>query len=148
MSHSPYFVQNRAGKTFTIANSSLHSRLEIALPLSYLISLAIPSPDKLLDLQAFRERGYNDTSVHGVSNVKEVLIPQNFRGNTAILVIDGRVEVRTCARGTRQITYWMSGEVVVVSQSYASMPTRTTISSEDPSSIIVLGQNPDRFVGM
>ena len=148
MSHSPYFVQNRAGKTFTKTNSSLHSRLEIASPLSYLISLAIPSPDKLLDLQAFRERGYNDASAYEVSNTKEVLIPQNFRGNATILVTDGRVEVRTCARGTSQTTYSSSGEVIVVSQSYANMPTRTTISSLEPSRIVVLGQNPDRFVGM
>jgi hypothetical protein len=106
------------------------------------------SPEKLLNLQAFRERGYNDASTYDVSNTKEVLIPQNFRGNATILVTDGRVEVQTYARGTSQTTHWSSGEVIVVAQSYSKMPTRTTVSSEEPSRIVVLGQNPDRFVGM
>lgn len=147
MLHASHRIQDEPIQAISILNVRLHRRLCLLVG-HFSPELVVAAPGNLLNAPVLYGLGLNTAVIHDMSQGTELLVPQNLRGSVAILAVDGVVSVLTHARGKCESTDLMPAEGLLALQSYANMPTRTIIRCVEPSTLILLGCSPDRFVGM
>jgi hypothetical protein len=103
-------------------------------------------PARILAEQPLRGHNFNFAEVFDLEVGGELILPQRFIGQHAVVVLAGLVQMQTHARGGVCESRLHVGQVVFAPISHARLPTRSVVSASDGRARILLAAlNPAQF---
>lgn len=103
-------------------------------------------PARILAEQPLRSHNFNFAEVFDLEVGGELILPQRFLEQHAIVVISGAIQLQTHARGGMCESGLHVGQVAFVPTSYARLPTRSVVTTCSSKTRIVLAAlNPAQF---